>query len=413
MEASTEVASENVELNKEERNRERKREFLTMEASTEVVSEKVELKKEEVKNKSNNNNNNKNKEAAPVTNGEVINAAAAAVTTNDLFSSDQEEEEQEQEQEQEEEQHSHSSLQHQETLHFLPQSCQVHNLSDLIAFGFVGSYIKQYNNIELSALGMAIPTVITIAEILKRDGLANNKEVKISTVDSKEDHRGSFIQKPKIQVILGKAETTTAADAATAPKTLGAKNNYQHYHPIPHWITTSILDEPHSQQTPLHKISSLSGLFPRSQCHCRIEFFAEVMAPELLTRRSSFITSLPILTLLLHIFLCMHCFAQPTRMNKQLYIYDYILNGDDGGWLKLCLDFTRLEYDHDLGSSLLTVSQIEKPLFEKANRTTADDTVFYCRDYLSRIFASFEPGYNQSTSLSFLFRLAPNMTKMP
>ncbi|KAJ0034054.1 hypothetical protein Pint_24667 [Pistacia integerrima] len=136
------------------------------------------------------------------------------------------------------------------------------------------------------------------------------------------------------------------------------------------------------------------------------------MAPELLTRRSSFITSLPILTLLLHIFLCTHCFAQPTRMNKQWYIYDYILNGDDGGWLKLCLDFTRLEYDHDLGQ-FIQRPKIEKPLFEKANRTTADDTVFYCRDYLSRIFASFEPGYNQSTSLSFLSRLAPNMTKMP
>ncbi|KAJ0034047.1 hypothetical protein Pint_24668 [Pistacia integerrima] len=201
MEASTEVASENVELNKEERNRERKREFLTMEASTEVVSEKVELKKEEVKNKS--NNNNKNKEAAPVTNGEVINAAAAAVTTNDFSAQIKKKKNKNKNKKKKK---SNTRI-------------QVSNTKKPFIFylNLAKSYIKQYNNIELSALGMAIPTVITIAEILKRDGLANNKEVKISTVDSKEDHRGSFIQKPKIQVILGKAETTTAADAATAP----------------------------------------------------------------------------------------------------------------------------------------------------------------------------------------------------
>ncbi|KAJ8470892.1 hypothetical protein OPV22_025235 [Ensete ventricosum] len=36
-------------------------------------------------------------------------------------------------------------------------------------------YMQQYNEVELSALGMAIATVVTIAEILKNNGLAIEK----------------------------------------------------------------------------------------------------------------------------------------------------------------------------------------------------------------------------------------------
>ncbi|KAH9764568.1 Alba domain-containing protein [Citrus sinensis] len=65
----------------------------------------------------------------------------------------------------------------------------------------------------------AIPTVVTIAEALKRDGLASNKEVKISTVNSKKDDEGRFFQKAKIQIVLGKAEKLEkAVVATTAPK---------------------------------------------------------------------------------------------------------------------------------------------------------------------------------------------------
>ncbi|KAK9182759.1 hypothetical protein WN944_025905 [Citrus x changshan-huyou] len=78
-------------------------------------------------------------------------------------------------------------------------------------------YIKQYNDIELTASGMvqflvtissisevstrsliSIPTVVTIAEALKRDGLASNKEVKISAVNSNKDAEGRFFQKAKV-----------------------------------------------------------------------------------------------------------------------------------------------------------------------------------------------------------------------
>ncbi|CAN4100214.1 unnamed protein product [Withania somnifera] len=36
-------------------------------------------------------------------------------------------------------------------------------------------YMQQYNEVELSALGMAISTVVSIAEILKNNGLATEK----------------------------------------------------------------------------------------------------------------------------------------------------------------------------------------------------------------------------------------------
>ncbi|CAK9164859.1 unnamed protein product [Ilex paraguariensis] len=36
-------------------------------------------------------------------------------------------------------------------------------------------YMRQHNEVELSALGMAIATVVTVAEILKNNGLAVEK----------------------------------------------------------------------------------------------------------------------------------------------------------------------------------------------------------------------------------------------
>ncbi|KAK4374730.1 hypothetical protein RND71_005407 [Anisodus tanguticus] len=65
-------------------------------------------------------------------------------------------------------------------------------------------YMQQYNEVELSALGMAISTVVLIAEILKNNGLAIEKKITTSTVDVKEDMRGRPVQKAKIEVVLGK-----------------------------------------------------------------------------------------------------------------------------------------------------------------------------------------------------------------
>ncbi|KAI3805614.1 hypothetical protein L1987_28151 [Smallanthus sonchifolius] len=67
-------------------------------------------------------------------------------------------------------------------------------------------YMQQHNDVELSALGMAIATVVTIAEILKNSGFAVEKKITTSTVDIKDESRGRVIQKAKIEIVLGKTD---------------------------------------------------------------------------------------------------------------------------------------------------------------------------------------------------------------
>ncbi|KAK9175294.1 hypothetical protein WN944_027300 [Citrus x changshan-huyou] len=78
-------------------------------------------------------------------------------------------------------------------------------------------YIQQHNEVELSALGMAITTVVTIAEILKNNGLATEKKVLTSTVGMKDENKGRFIQKAKIEIVLGKSEKFDSLMIASAP----------------------------------------------------------------------------------------------------------------------------------------------------------------------------------------------------
>ncbi|XVE98307.1 hypothetical protein REPUB_Repub03eG0094400 [Reevesia pubescens] len=77
-------------------------------------------------------------------------------------------------------------------------------------------YMQQHNEVELSALGMAIATVVTISEILKNNGLAVEKQITTSTVDMKEDSRGRPVQKAKIEILLGKTENFDELMAASA-----------------------------------------------------------------------------------------------------------------------------------------------------------------------------------------------------
>ncbi|CAA7025978.1 unnamed protein product [Microthlaspi erraticum] len=84
-------------------------------------------------------------------------------------------------------------------------------------------YIQQHNEVELSALGMAITTVVTISEILKNNGLATEKKVLTSTVDMKDDNKGKIVQKAKIEIVLGKSDKfdslmTAPVTTETAPK---------------------------------------------------------------------------------------------------------------------------------------------------------------------------------------------------
>nr|CAD1842943.1 unnamed protein product [Ananas comosus var. bracteatus] len=65
-------------------------------------------------------------------------------------------------------------------------------------------YMQQHNQVELSALGMAIATVVTIAEILKNNGLAVEKKIMTSMVNMNEESRARPIQKAKIEILLEK-----------------------------------------------------------------------------------------------------------------------------------------------------------------------------------------------------------------
>ncbi|XWS17157.1 hypothetical protein CRYUN_Cryun33cG0044200 [Craigia yunnanensis] len=62
----------------------------------------------------------------------------------------------------------------------------------------------------------AIATVVTIAEILKNNGLAVEKKITTSTVDMKDDSRGWPIQKAKIEILLDKTENFDELMAASA-----------------------------------------------------------------------------------------------------------------------------------------------------------------------------------------------------
>ncbi|KAI3717163.1 hypothetical protein L1987_68585 [Smallanthus sonchifolius] len=72
-------------------------------------------------------------------------------------------------------------------------------------------YIQQHDEVELSALGM----VVTVAEILKNNGLAVEKKVVTSTISMKDETRGRLIQKARIEIVLRKTEKY--ASMATPP----------------------------------------------------------------------------------------------------------------------------------------------------------------------------------------------------
>ncbi|CAN6721111.1 unnamed protein product [Malus baccata var. baccata] len=89
-------------------------------------------------------------------------------------------------------------------------------------------YMQHNNEVELSALGMAIATVVTIAEILKNNGLALEKRIMTSTIDMREDAGGRPIQKAKIEILLGKSEKFDEIMAADADAAAAAEEGIEY-----------------------------------------------------------------------------------------------------------------------------------------------------------------------------------------
>ena len=77
-------------------------------------------------------------------------------------------------------------------------------------------YMQQHGDVELSALGMAIATVVTVAEILKNNGLAVEKKIRTSTVEINDESRGRLLQKAKIEIVVGKSDKFDELMAAAA-----------------------------------------------------------------------------------------------------------------------------------------------------------------------------------------------------
>ncbi|KAK4754282.1 hypothetical protein SAY87_002386 [Trapa incisa] len=78
-----------------------------------------------------------------------------------------------------------------------------HPKSDNVANWF-GDISVFHNSDPFVCYSAAIATAVTVAEILKNNGLAVEKKIMTSTVDIKDDSRGRLVQKAKIEIVLGK-----------------------------------------------------------------------------------------------------------------------------------------------------------------------------------------------------------------
>ncbi|GER47009.1 alba DNA/RNA-binding protein [Striga asiatica] len=78
-------------------------------------------------------------------------------------------------------------------------------------------YMQQNSEVELSALGMAISTVVSVAEILKNNGFAVEKSKAFQlTFLFLDESRGRPISKAKIEIVLGKTQKFDDLMAAAA-----------------------------------------------------------------------------------------------------------------------------------------------------------------------------------------------------
>ncbi|KAM7280171.1 hypothetical protein ACFE04_007305 [Oxalis oulophora] len=76
--------------------------------------------------------------------------------------------------------------------------------------------INQYNEVEVTAVGMAIPTVIKIAEVLKKNGIATERDIVISTVTSQEIGNRKF--KPRLEIVMVKGQEHNKSSDSTEEK---------------------------------------------------------------------------------------------------------------------------------------------------------------------------------------------------
>ncbi|KAI3700785.1 hypothetical protein L2E82_45423 [Cichorium intybus] len=117
-------------------------------------------------------------------------------------------------------------------------------------------YIHRYNNIELTALGMAIPTVVVISEILKANGIATQKLISISTIKTKDEFTGKPLQKAKIEIVMGKIDesdkpkakeiTLNKKTSQSNDETINGKNDVKNLDSVLGFVSLSLSSESES-----------------------------------------------------------------------------------------------------------------------------------------------------------------------
>ncbi|KAL3497397.1 hypothetical protein ACH5RR_040129 [Cinchona calisaya] len=88
-------------------------------------------------------------------------------------------------------------------------------------------YLQQYGEVELSGLGMAIATVVTVTEILKNNGFAVEKKIRTLTVDMRDELGARPVPKAKIEILLGKTDNFDELLAAEAEQREYGQNEEQ------------------------------------------------------------------------------------------------------------------------------------------------------------------------------------------
>ncbi|MCO5607919.1 hypothetical protein L7F22_062121 [Adiantum nelumboides] len=76
-------------------------------------------------------------------------------------------------------------------------------------------YLQQHEEVEMSGIGMAVTTLVTVAEILKNQQLAVEKSILTSIVDQWDDAKERMVQKAKIIITLAKSSMFDELMAST------------------------------------------------------------------------------------------------------------------------------------------------------------------------------------------------------
>ncbi|KAL4567349.1 hypothetical protein LXL04_022932 [Taraxacum kok-saghyz] len=140
-------------------------------------------------------------------------------------------------------------------------------------------YIHRHHKVELTALGMAIPTVVVISEILKANGIATQKRkntisenplvyikhiqsesifrvlktvISISTIKTKDESTGKLIQKAKIEIVMGKNDesdkpkangiTIKKRTAKSTNESLNGKDDVKNVDSVAGFVSLSLSD---------------------------------------------------------------------------------------------------------------------------------------------------------------------------